>query len=146
MAKDILERYVTISVDTSTGGAVDLSDDLVLGSLSIATTYDEVEMTGVGETFHNFLAGHGNGEVSAQFYMNDTASTGAWTVISGNVGGTGTITVKFGTGGAPASGDPQWSGEYVYLSASPSPSGGAIIFDASFKPTSSTAPTWSTVP
>jgi hypothetical protein len=111
-------------------------------------TLDEVEMTGVSESVKNFLSGLGDSEITAQFHMNDAATTGAHTVLRGILGQIATVTVslRYGTGAAPTTGDPQWSGEYTLLEAVVGQSGGRMVIDAKFKPSGSTAPAWGTVP
>jgi len=145
--KNKLERGFRISFDDSGGTVRDLSGDLVPGSVSGGgLVYDEVELTGVSESVKNYLAGHAESEITAQFYMNDTASTGAFTVLSGNQGGTGTLTLQWGSSGsAPDTGDPEWEGEYVLLNASVGLNGNKPVINAVFKPTGSTPPAWGTV-
>lgn len=144
--KNKTERGFRILVDNSAGAAQGLTGDLVPGSLTGGgITLDEVEMTGVSEAVKNYLFGHGNSEITGQFYLNDTATTGAFTVLKA-APYTGTITLQWGsTGAAPTAGDPEWEGEYVILSSGVSFNGGAAIINARFLPTGSTAPAWGTV-
>jgi hypothetical protein len=131
---------------TGAGTPRDLSGDLVPGSCTGGgLVFDEVEMTGVSNAVKNYLAGHADSEVSAQFHMNDTATTGAFTVLTGSDGGTGTLTLQWGAAGAaPTTGDPEWEGEYVLLDCSVNTSGGKAIINARWKPTGATPPAWGT--
>lgn len=144
--KNKVERGFRILVDNSAGSAQGLTGDLVPGSVQGGgITLDEVELTGVSESVKNFLWGHGNSEITAQFYLNDTATTGAFTVLKA-APYVGTVTLQWGsTGAAPTAGDPEWEGEYVVLSSGAAMSGGAAIINARFLPTGSTAPAWGTV-
>lgn len=145
--KNHVERSFRILVDDSGGTARNLSGDLVPGSVSGGgLTFDEAEMTGVSETVKNFLAGHANSEISANFHMNDTATTGATTVLNGKVGSAGTVTLQWGqAGAAPTTGDPEWEGEYVLLSNNIQLDGNKHVHACVFKPSGSTAPAWGTV-
>lgn len=124
-----------------------LSGDLVPGSVSGGgLTFDEVDFTGVSEAVYNYLAGHARSEVAAQFYINDTATTGAFTVLTGNHGSTGTLTLQFGaSSAAPTTGDPEWEGTYVLLDASVAMNGNRPVINARWLPSGSTAPAWGTV-
>ena len=101
-------------------------------------------MTGQSASIKQARAGVSDSSVTAQFYMNDTVTTGAFTVLEGVQGLAGTLTVQFGTDGAPATGDPEWEGEYVLFDLSVSVSGGAAIMNVLFKPAPGSTPAWGT--
>jgi len=153
--KDKLERGFRLLWDdagTGSGTARDLSGDLVPGSVSGGgLTFDPANMHGVSELVVNFLAGHANSTITANFRMNDTAATGATTVLNGSqpsatVAGIGTLTLRWGAGGlAPDTGDPEWEGEYVLLSNNIAPADGGFVHQVTWQPTGSTAPAWGTV-
>lgn len=137
---------VRISVDDSGGTARDLSGDLIEETLKINCKADEVPVTGASNTAKNFFGGHSDRSITCQFNMNDTASTGASTVLNGNMRGTGTITIQIGAGGAaPTTGDLEWEGEYVYIDTGVTVSNGALVHNCVFQPTGATAPAWTTV-
>jgi hypothetical protein len=146
--KNKLERGITILVDDQASGtARDLSGDLVPGSLSgLGFEYPSIDMTGVSNTVANALADRPTGAFSAKFYMNDLATTGAWTVFNSNTTKTGTVTVEIGSTGAAAStGDPVYGGEFVYLGGKVSVDGGKMVFDVTFEPLAgAAAPAWTT--
>ena len=146
--KNKIEKGFVILVDDSGGTARNLCGDLVPGTITGGgVTLDEVDMTGVCNTVYNFLAGHGTSEISATFHMNDTADTGAYTVLTGNNGGSGTITLQYGSlGTTPDSGDPEWEGEYVYFVGQVENDGGRFVIPVTFRPLSgASAPAWGTV-
>lgn len=149
--KNKIETGLRIQYDDTGGTARDLSGDLVPGSLAVnGFTYEEIGMTGVSDAVENFLAGRASLDIAAQFYVNDTATTGAFTVLSAQAGtntSTGyTLTVQFGSAGAaPTTGDPELEGEFGLFGIPVSWNGGAAIMSATFKPNSSTAPAWGTV-
>lgn len=147
MAKDILERFVKLQWDDAGATLRDLTGDLVPGSLSgPGFTSPEVRMTGVSDTSEEYMADRKDSEVSAQFYLNNTATTGAYTVLTATQGLIGTLTIDFGTNGVAGSGDPRYSGEHVLLDATVGIQGGAMVLNARWKPATSTAPAWATVP
>lgn len=147
MAKDILERFVRVHFDDNGDTLRDLSADVVPGSLNGlgGKIFDEIEMTGLSDAHKHFLAGHWSHEFSCQFYMNDTATTGAYTVLSNMEGSVGDLSIRFGTDGAPASGDPAWEGDYLLVEAPIQIAGGKPVLACRFIPGSATAPDWTTV-
>jgi hypothetical protein len=123
----------------------DLSGDLVPGSLNIGDEYEEADMTGVSEALRNYLAGHRDAEVTARFHMNDTASTGASTVLNARNGLTGTLTLQWGSSGATPSGsDQELEGECVQLSNTIALDGNKFVHDVRWKPTGSAGFAWGT--
>ena len=140
--KNKVERWITFKCDDPTSPQ-DLSGDLLPGTLSGGgRTLDEVEMTGVSNEFKNFLSGHANSEITGQFYMNDTATTGAFTVLNAALGSVVTVTIAYGAGAAPIAGDPEWEGEYMLLAADVGLAGNKPVLNAIWKPGSSVAPAW----
>ncbi|MCC6192067.1 MAG: hypothetical protein IT318_23810 [Anaerolineales bacterium] len=123
----------------------DLSGDLIPGSVNGGgITLDEVEMTGVSEAVKNFLGGHGNSPVSAQFHLNDTSNR-AFNVLKDDGGVAATLLMEFGSSGAaPIQGDPTWSGTYVFLGFSVAPNAGRMVMTANWRPSGATAPAWGT--
>lgn len=146
--KNHVERSFRIWFDDSGATARDLTGDLIPGSVSGGgLTFDEADMTGVSETVYNFLRDRATSEITARFHMNDTATTGATTVLNGhNAGaGTGTLTLQWGqSGAAPTTGDPEWEGEYVLLDNSIALDGNKFVHQCTFKPTGATPPAWGT--
>ena len=144
--KNKVERWFLIQIDDSGTAPRDLTGDLIPGTITGGgRTLDEVEMTGVSDEYKNFLSGHANSEIGGQFYLNDTAVTGSFTVLNGIVGVVGTITMQFGAGAAPTTGDPEWEGEYICLAADIALAGNKPVVNARFLPSGSVAPAWGTV-
>lgn len=139
-------RLLWDDTGNGSGTARDLSADLIPGSCTGGgLVFDEVDMTGVSQSVKNYLAGHADSEISADFIMNDTAATGAYTVLVGSDGGYGTLTLQWGSAGAsPTSGDPEWEGEYTLLDCNASFDGGKAVMHARWKPYGTTAPAWGT--
>lgn len=145
--KNKIETGFRIYFDDSGGTPRDLSGDLIPGSCQGGGySLDQVEMTGVSNTIKSYLGGHGESNVTAQFYMNDLASTGAFTVMKDMVGQVGTLTLEYGSlGAAPDTGDPVWSGEYTLMAMPLSINGGKWVMNVEFSPASGAAdPAWST--
>ena len=128
-------------------GGQTLTGDLVPGSFGGGGfVFDEAELTGVSESTRNYLAGHASADVSAQFYLNDTGTTGAHTVLIANEGGTSTLTAAWGAAGVAATtGNPEWEGTYLLLSANVVLAGNKWVMQANFKPSGATPPAWGTV-
>jgi len=148
VGKNKVERGFRLSFDDSGDSLRDLSSDLVPGSISGGgKSFDEADMTGVSDSVKKFLTGHASSEVSARFHMNDTATTGATTVLNGQEGGSGTLTLQWGADGqAPTSGDPEWTGEYTLMSMNIVLDGNKFVHDCRFLPQSGAAdPAWGTV-
>jgi len=144
--KNKVERSFRIYWDDSGGSPRDLSGDLVPGSIGGGgLVYDEADMTGVSDGVKNYLTGHPTSDITGRFHMNDTATTGASTVLNGQDGDTGTITMEWGqAGAAPTTGDPTWSGEYVQLSNTIVLDGNRFVHEVTWKPYGTTAPQWGT--
>jgi len=148
VGKNKVERGFRLSFDDSGGSPRDLSSDLVPGSVSGGgKAFDEADMTGVSDSVKKFLTGHASSEVSARFHMNDTATTGATTVLIAQEGGSGTLTLQWGADGvAPTGGDPEWEGEYTLMSQNVVLDGNKFVHDCRFLPQSGQAdPAWGTV-
>ena len=148
-AKDKLSRGTRIMIDDAANGtARDLSGDLVPDSIS-GPGYNApfVDMTGESDAVENGMADRKKHNLKCKFHANDTASTGASTVLHGIEGVSQiTVTVQIGSAGAaPTTGDMEWEGEYTCLSATLSQEGGRWIHDCEFMPYGSTAPAWGTV-
>lgn len=146
--KNHVSRGFRIYFDDSGGTARDLSGDLVPGSCQGGGfKFDQVEMTGESNAVKNFLANHPEAPVTASFYMNDTATTGAFTVLKGMAGAGGTLTLQWGqNGAAPTTGDPEWEGEYVCFGTPLSFDGGKAVMTVEFQPQAGqSAPAFGTV-
>lgn len=101
--KDKLTRYTRVFV-----GGVDLSGDVRTFS-SLDDTFTEAATWGLSDSVYNYLSS-GERMVGIQGYqalLNDTAVTGAHTVLSAG-GSTHLVTVLFGGGGEPAVPDPAY--------------------------------------
>jgi len=144
--KNKTERGFRLQIDDSGGTARDMSSALIPGSFSSGgVVYDSVDMTAVSNSVRNSAFGWGTANVTFQLYMDDTATTGAFTVCKA-FPYTGTLTAQSGSArAAPSTGDPEWEGEYVFLGSPVSFSGDRAIITVTAEPSSSTAPAWGTV-
>lgn len=147
LGKNKVERGFRFWFDDTVPTARDLSGDLVAGSVTGGGfVYDEVNMHGVSETTRNYLSGHAEAIVTARFHMNDTATTGATTVLNAQNGLSGTVTLQWASlGVAPETGAPEWEGEYVLIQNNIVLDGNKFVHDCRFLPTGSTAPAWGTM-
>jgi len=146
MAKDKVERGFRIKWDSSGGTPRDLSGDLVPGSLSMTDEYEEADITGVSEGIRHYLANMRAVEISASFHMNDTATTGATTVLNAQNGSTGTLTLQWGASGVAAtSGDPELEGEAIQLRNQVTLDGNKFVHQVTWRPTGTAGFSWGTV-
>jgi len=145
--KTVVERGFRFTMTDSVPTERDLSGDLVRASVSgIGLIYEEADMTGVSNGVVNFLANHPSSSISATFILNDTATTGAHTVIQTVLGSTTVLALRFGAAGAaPASGNPEWGGTYLVSSEVASFDGGKAVVNVTFVAGSATVPAWTTV-
>lgn len=145
--KNHIERSFRLLFDDSGGTPRDLSSSLVKNSVSgLGIAREDIDMTGASDDLMSSLAGQGSGEITAQFIMDDTATTGSSTVLFPQVGNTGTFTGQFGqSGAAPTTGDPEWEGEYTLLAADVSITGGRAVISARWRVAPSATPAWGTV-
>ena len=145
--KNKVERWIIVKQTDSGAVARDLSADLVPGTLQGGgLIFDIAEMTGVSEAVRNYLADHANSDIAADFYLNDTLVTGAHTVFNGMVGKAAALVIDFGSGAAPVTGDPEWSGTYLVTQAALGQSGNKPVIHVKWKPGSGVAPLWGTKP
>lgn len=147
MAKDKLERGFRIFWDNSASAAQDISCGLLPGTITGGgQVLDEVDMTGVCDAIYKFLGGNARSPVSGQFHMDDTAVTGAFTVLEGTEGEIGTLTLEYGSNGAaPTTGDPVWEGEYVLLGFTAAQNAGKMVLNPTWQPAAGAAdPAWAT--
>lgn len=146
-----LEKNITLNFDDSGGTARDLTGDMVPGSLSInGIMFEQIDMTAISDAVHKFVAGQGDLTIGAQFYMNNTATTGAFTVLNPMNGKEGTLTLAFGqAGAAPTNGDPELESEFTLFIQGFPISGGRVLIDAQWKPGPNASTTaagfWTTV-
>lgn len=144
--KNKVETGFRIWFDDAVPTARDLSGDLVPGSLSIGDEYEEADLTGVSEGLRNYLAAFRDVEVTCQFHFNDTADTGASTVLNARNGATGTLTMQWGdAGAAPENPDLELEGEVVLLRNAPTINGNTWVHDVRFKPTGAAGFAWGTM-
>ncbi len=110
-------------------------------------TYDEVEAGGYSHDKW-YLAARGDAPISLEGKFNDTALTGSHTVLNG-LNGTNTaatLTVQFGGNAVPATGVPEFEGEYIVTSYMvTSDLNGLMTFSATLAVATSTLPTWGTM-
>jgi hypothetical protein len=126
------------------GSARDLSGDLIPGTISgMGIDWDNVDLTGVSESVRHGLAGHGTAIITFQMHMNDTATTGGYTVIQGKDGATGALELQFGqAGAAPTGTDPELYFTLVYPTFTVSFDGGRAVMNVTMRNASPTAPVW----
>lgn len=105
-------RFVRVKVDDSGG----TPQTIGVGSIdTIGEQYDEQDVTAFSDGVHNFVLGHPEAPLEITGPFDNTATSGAHTVLSGIVGDvstTYTVTVEIGIRAAPTVGDPKWEGEY----------------------------------
>jgi hypothetical protein len=139
--------HIVVKMDDS-GGTLRTFANGDIRSVDLGLTYDQHDVTGFGDAAHKFINGQMNAPVTIQGYMTTTATVGTHIVINGAfaAGTQVSLEVQVGNNAAPTSGDPKYTGEFFVESYKPMMStGGAIMFTATLKPATGTAPVWGTV-
>ena len=139
-------RWIKVSVDDSSGSARDISAG-VKDISPVGLVYNEKDVTGYGDAVVNYVLGHPEAPIDMTCELDNTATTGAYTVISGIVGDMGTnspftVDVQYGIRAAAAGGEPQFDGEYYCSTLIMQ---GDATFTARFVPALGVAPAFGTV-
>lgn len=140
--------HIVVKLDDS-GGTLRTFANGDIRSVDLPLNYDQHDITGFGDAVHKYINGQMRAPVSIRGYLTTTALTGTHTVIKGAfVAGTQvTLKVAVGNNAAPVTGDPEYSGEFIISSYTPSiETGGAVTFSATLTPATGTAPSWGTMP
>jgi len=145
MAGKTHARWIRVSVGDASGNPQDISGDVT--EVNIPIVYDDEDVTGFSDGVHNVEVGHPTMELTMSGVFNNTATTGAHSVLSGIVGYVGanapvTVTIQIGIRAAPTAGDPEFEGSYFCTEYTVNPD---LTWGATFKPGSGTAPAWGTV-
>lgn len=145
--KNKIERGFRFLFDDSGGTPRDLTPGIVPNSFNGAgMQFDEAQMEGASDMVKKAMANQAASPISFQSYLDDTATTGVFTVLMGMLGKAGTATIQFGSSGsAPTGGDPEFEGEYTYLGYTMGMNGGRAIMSHNFAPAPGTDPAWGTV-
>lgn len=134
--------HVIVKVDSNTIANGDIR------SVDLGLAYDQFDVTGFGDDVHQFINGQLNAPVTIQGYLTTTATIGTHTLFNGALasGSTIALEVQIGNNATPTTGDPKYTGNFIVESYRPSiTNGGAIMFTATLKPATGTAPAWGTV-
>jgi len=147
--KNKLARGIKFQMDDSGGNLRDLSADLVPGSLNgLGFEAGEINMTGENQANGVYLTDRKENTLSFKLHANNTATTGATTVVN-SVACTNTsvtITIDVGdAGAAPATGGLRFTGEFVVLKGPLVNDGGRLVHDCVARPID-TSVAWSTTP
>ena len=123
-----------------------LTADIIPGTLSgMGIDFEAVDMTGVSEGVKHSLAGYGTAVVTFQCHLNDTATTGAHTVLQGKAGTTGAVQIQFGqSGAAPTGTDPELYFTLAWVKYTVAMTGGRAVMSVTLSNASPTAPVWQT--
>lgn len=140
-------RYIKVLLDDSGGTPRDISDSInSIGGIGLS--YDQTDVTTIANSVKQYLTGYGDSSVSLGGPFNNTATTGAHTVLTGLNGANtaATLTIQIGIRAAATTGDPEFEGEYVVTDYQLSGSGTDLTWSASLKPAFGTStPAWGTV-
>ena len=140
-------RYIKVLLDDSGGTPRDISDSInSIGGIGLS--YDQTDVTTIANSVKQYLTGYGDSSVSLGGPFNNTATTGAHTVLTGLNGANtaATLTVQFGIRAAATNGDPEFEGEFVVTSYLVGGDMNSLTWSASLKPAfGAAAPAWGTV-
>ncbi len=136
-------REAEFHLDDSAGSLKDLSS--FVDNVDAPSNIDTAEVTGLNEARKSYIVGQIDTPVSISGSYDDTATTGAHTVLAGLIGGTTGFTMQFYPRGS-ASGSPSLVGEVLMAGYQISaPVAGKVSFTASFVPFDATGIVWGTV-
>lgn len=139
--------HITVKM-TDTGSTERTFDDGDITSVNLALTFTQHDVTGFGDEAQKFINGQLQAPVTVKGYLTTTSNVGTHTVIAPlfAAGTQTTLTVQVGQNATPTSGDPEYSGDFIVESYKPTlENGSAIMFEATLKPATGTAPAWGTV-
>lgn len=139
--------HVIVKMDDS-GGVLRAFADGDIRSVDLGLAYDQFDVTGFGDEAHRFINGQLRAPVTIEGYLTTETPNGTHTVIQGAfaAGKQVTLEVQVGDNATPTTNDPKFSGEFLIASYRPQiMTGGAVMFTATLKPATGTAPTWGKV-
>ena len=137
-------KHIRVKLDDSVPTLRDISAGVAQVS-GVGLTYAEQDVTAYSDGIINFTLGFPSSDIELSGPIDNLATTGSYTVLKSIVGlqtATYTLEVQFGIRAAPATGDPNFSGEYYCSSLKLNGDG---TFSARLVPASATAPTFGTV-
>jgi hypothetical protein len=140
--------HVVVKLDDSSGTlrTFDVGD---ISSVDLPLTNVQHDVTGFGDVVQNFINGQLQAPVTIKGFLTTTTNTGTHTVIRGaQVAGTQvTLRVAIGNNATPVVGtSPEYTGEFFIEAYKPViETGKAIMFEATLKPATGTAPAWGTM-
>lgn len=117
--------------------------------VDLGLTYTQHDVTGFGDDVKRFINGQLQAPVTIKGYLSTETANSTHNVIEPAFanGYPVTLTVQVGDNADPTNGDPEYSGDFVIESYKPTiENGGAIMFTATLKPATGTAPSWGVVP
>ncbi len=139
--------HVVVKLDDRDGTLRQFADGDIR-SVDLPLQYDQHDVSGFGDAAHEVLTGQLTAPVVLRGYLTLTADTGTHPVINGAyaAGAQVSLVVQVGDNADPVSGDPEFSGEFVVASYTPTiVTGGAVTFRARLVPATGSAPVWGTV-
>jgi hypothetical protein len=139
--------HVVVKLDDS-GGTLRTFANGDITSVDVPLTNDQHDVTGFGDAAHKFINGQLQAPVTIKGFLTTTANTGTHTVIKGAhaAGSQVSLEVQVGNNAAPTTGDPKYTGEFYVESYKPTiENGKAVMFEATLKPATGTAPAWGVV-
>ena len=137
-------KHIRVKLDDSVPTLRDISAGVAQVS-GVGLTYAEQDVTAYSDGIINFTLGFPSSDIELSGPIDNLATTGSYTVLKSIVGlqtATYTLEVQFGIRAAPATGDPNFSGEYYCSSLKLNGDG---TFSARLVPASATAPAFGTV-
>lgn len=146
MAGKKVGKFVIVILDDGSGARTITNDVIAINGMPL--NYGKIEVGGYGQDM-SYLIGRGDSEVQLTVLVNDTATTGAHTVLKTIVGTNSnyTLTIQIGDNATPTTGDPEFEGEFCCPSYVVTPDlNGAVTGVATLVPFNGNAlPAWGTV-
>ena len=143
-------RWIRVWVDDATADATPREISLDVTNVTIPMNYSTADVTGYSDGVTNVTIGQPAMNVTMDGVFSNTALIGAHVVLSQIAGKDSldtdfapyTITIQIGIRKAPEATDPEFGGSFVLADYTVN---GDLTWNASFHPSGSTAPAWTTV-
>lgn len=148
MAGKRIGKFVAVLIDDTGASARTITNE-VIAINGLPITRGEIEVGGYGQDM-NYLLGRGDSSITLTMLFTDTATTGTHTIFSAHAAAPntgGTVDIRIGANAAPTTGDPKFTGEFVFNNYTVIPDlNGSVTSTVVCRPKEGQAlPAWGTV-
>ena len=139
--------HIVVKFDNASGTLQTFADGDI-SMVNVGQTYQQHDVSGFGDEVKKFINGQIQAPVTVKGYFTTDSTVGTHTLFSAALadGLARTLEVEVGQNATPQAGDPKYAGEFIVESYKPTiENGSAVMFEATLKPATGTAPAWTTV-